>query len=60
MVNEFIEFIDIIKNNDLEKCYKMLEHSLIVSEIQTIARNKVGIIFPEDNNLDNLMDFKVQ
>ena len=60
MVNEFIEFIGIIKNNDLEKCYKMLEHSLIVSEIQTIARNKVGIIFPEDNNLDNLMDFKVQ
>lgn len=50
MVNEFIEFTDMIKNNDLEKCYKMLEHSLIVSEIQTIARNKSGIIFPKDNN----------
>lgn len=49
MVHEFIEFVDIIKNNDLEKCYKMLEHSIIVSEVQTIARNKGGIVFPEDN-----------
>lgn len=49
MVHEFIEFIDIIKNNDLEKCYKMLEHSIIVSEVQTIARNKSGIVFPGDN-----------
>lgn len=49
MVNEFIEFIDMIKNNDLDNCYRMLEHSLIVSEIQTIARNKSGIIFPADH-----------
>ena len=51
MVNEFIEFVDIIKNNDFKKCYKMLEHSVIVSEVQTIARNKSGIIFPEDNDI---------
>ena len=51
MVNEFIEFFDMIKNNDLEKCYKMLEHSLIVSEVQTIARHKGGIIFPADNDI---------
>lgn len=31
MVNEFIEFIDMVKNNDLTKCYSMLEHSLIFS-----------------------------
>ena len=49
MVHEFIEFADIIKNNDLERCYKMLEHSIIVSEVQTIARNKSGIVLPEDN-----------
>jgi len=49
MVNEFIEFADMIKNNDLESCYKMLEHSVIVSEVQTIARHKGGIIFPADN-----------
>jgi Predicted dehydrogenases and related proteins len=48
MVNEFIEFANMIKNNDLERCYKMLEHSLIVSEVQTIARNKSGVIFPAD------------
>lgn len=51
MVNEFIEFDDIIKNNNLEKCYQMLEHSLIVSEVQTIARNKGGILFPADVDL---------
>ena len=51
MANEFIEFVDIIKNNDFKKCYKMLEHSVIVSEVQTIARNKSGIIFPEDNDI---------
>jgi len=48
MVNEFIEFEDMIKNNQLEKCYQMLEHSLIVCEIQTIARKKAGIIFQAD------------
>lgn len=49
MVNEFIEFSDAVKNNDLERCYKMLDHSLIVSEVQTIARHKGGIIFPVDD-----------
>lgn len=48
MINEFIEFADMIKNNNLEKCYQMLEHSLIVSEVQTIARSKAGIIFLAD------------
>ena len=49
MVNEFIEFIDMIKNNNLEGCYKMLEHSLAVTGVQTIARKKGGIVFPADN-----------
>lgn len=49
MVNEFINFADIIENNDLEKCYELLEHSLIVSEVQTVARRKGGIKFPTDN-----------
>lgn len=48
MVNEFIEFMDMIKNNNIEQCYQMLEHSLIVSEVQTVARNKSGVIFPAD------------
>lgn len=50
MINEFIEFEDMIKNNNLEKCYQMLEHSLIVSEVQTIARKKAGILFTADIN----------
>ncbi|WP_234122500.1 Gfo/Idh/MocA family protein [Clostridium hydrogenum] len=48
MVNEFIEFIDIISKKNFDKCYEMLEQSLIVSEVQTIARNKGGIRFPTD------------
>lgn len=51
MVNEFIEFRDIIKSNNLEKCYKMLDHSLIVTEVQTTARNKGGIVFPADTEI---------
>lgn len=52
MVNEFLEFEDMIRNNKLEKCYQMLEHSLVVCEIQTIARNKAGIIFQADIDSD--------
>lgn len=54
MVSEFIEFASMIKNNDLEKCYKMLAHSLIVSEVQTIARRKGGIVFPEDEKVKEM------
>ncbi len=52
MVGEFLEFSEMISNRDLEKCYKMLDLSLIVSEILTIARNKSGIVFPADINAD--------
>ncbi|QAA31358.1 Gfo/Idh/MocA family protein [Clostridium manihotivorum] len=52
MVNEFIEFSDMIKNNDLEGCYKMLDHSLIVCEVQNTARNKAGLIFPADKEVE--------
>lgn len=48
MMYEFAEFIDMIDNNDFDKCYKSLDHSLIVTEVQTIARKKSGIVFPED------------
>ncbi|MDV3428983.1 MAG: Gfo/Idh/MocA family oxidoreductase [Bacillota bacterium] len=48
MVNEFIEFMNMIKNKDFKRCYEMLDHSLIVSEIETTARNKGGVIFPAD------------
>lgn len=48
MVNEFIGFMDMINNKDFKRCYEMLDHSLVVSEIETIARNKGGIVFPAD------------
>ena len=50
MINEFIEFVEVINKNDLEKCYKLLDHSLIVAEVQTIARKKSGIIFEVDKS----------
>ena len=53
MVNEFIEFIEMLEKKDYEKCYKMLDHSLIVTEVQNIAREKSGIIFPGDEEYNN-------
>ena len=47
MVNEFIEFVEMFENKDYEKCYKMLDHSLIVTEVQDIARKKCGLRFCE-------------
>lgn len=49
MINEFIEFADMIQHNNLTKCYQMLDHSVIVSEVQTIARQKAGIVFDADS-----------
>lgn len=48
MVNEFIEFSNAIESKDLKKCYTLLDHSLTVCEIQNIARNKSGLVFPTD------------
>lgn len=50
MVSEFLEFQDMIWNHDLEKCYELLDHTLLVSEIQTVARRKGGIRFPADED----------
>ncbi|HCW53260.1 MAG TPA: NAD(P)-dependent oxidoreductase, partial [Clostridium sp.] len=46
MINEFIEFVDMVNKKDYEKCYKMLDHSLIVTEVQDTARKKCGLVFP--------------
>lgn len=48
MINEFAEFVEMIESKEFAKCFHMLEHSLIVSEVQTIARTKSGIYFPAD------------
>lgn len=49
MYEEFVAFENMYQNNDYKQCYSMLEHSMIVAEIQTIARRKAGVIFPADN-----------
>ena len=51
MYEEWKSFIKMYQNHDLKQCYKMLEQSLIVSQILTIARQKAGIIFPADRIL---------
>ena len=48
VVPEFKTFISAVNENDLEFCYKQLEKSLLVSEVQTKARLGAGIRFPQD------------
>ena len=49
MIYEFIEFEKMISSNDLNRCFQLLDHSLIVSEVQTVARKKSGIKFAADD-----------
>ena len=48
VVPEFKAFIRAVNENDLEFCYRQLEKSLLVSEVQTKARIGAGIRFPQD------------
>ena len=48
VVPEFKAFIRAVNENDLEFCYRQLEKSLLVSEVQTKARIEAGIRFPQD------------
>lgn len=48
MYSEFEAFLDMYKSHDYQRCYEMLDHSMIVSQIQTNARRKAGVIFPDD------------
>lgn len=49
MVDEFLAFIEMIENKDFDTCYRMLDHSLTVSEILTKARRGSGVLFPQDS-----------
>ena len=48
MSEEFDAFASAIDSGNYALCEKMLEHSLIVSEILTKARQSAGIVFPAD------------
>lgn len=49
MEAEFISFAKEITSGNLKNCYEMLDHSLLVSKVQTEARLGAGIYFPADN-----------
>lgn len=48
MYFEFAEFVRMVECHDMERAREALERSLIVSEIQTEARKRAGIVFPAD------------
>ena len=48
MYHEFIAFEKMYEEKDYETCYRMLEHSLTVTWVQTTARKKAGVIFSAD------------
>lgn len=50
--DEFENFVRIIENADMDTCLKNLEHSLLVSKVQTEARLSAGIVFPADNDVE--------
>ena len=45
MYDEFVAFEKMYSEQDFETCYKMLEHSMIVTKVQATARQKAGIVF---------------
>lgn len=49
MYEEFEEMVRIYENQDFEKCYRILEYSLVVSNILAIARKKGGILFLDNS-----------
>ena len=48
MKAELEAFAEMVEKQDFSTCYRMLDHSLLVSEIVTKARKRSGILFPED------------
>lgn len=48
MIDEFLAFFEMMTQGDMTRCNLMLDHSLLVSKIQTKARMRSGILFPDD------------
>lgn len=48
MEAEFRHFAREIASGDRTACCRALEHSVLVSQVQTIARKSAGIVFPAD------------
>ncbi|KUP25915.1 Gfo/Idh/MocA family oxidoreductase [Paenibacillus sp. DMB5] len=52
LIPEFTAFVKAINEQDYDFCYEKLERSLAVSEVQTNARLKAGILFPVDEQVN--------
>ena len=48
MYHEFVKFVEVFENKDMEFVNKMLDVSLITMDIQTKARKDAGVIFTAD------------
>ncbi len=48
MEKEFKAFVEMMENDEKERCGKMLAHSVMVSEVATAARKDAGIVFAAD------------
>lgn len=51
MKHEFIEFLDVYNKKDLVRNRQALQHSLDVMQVVTMAREDLGLVFPDDDNL---------
>ncbi|MBR4461815.1 MAG: Gfo/Idh/MocA family oxidoreductase [Erysipelotrichaceae bacterium] len=51
MKHEFLDFLDIYENKDFERMNAYLNHSLAVMKVISEARNDIGLVFPDDQNL---------
>lgn len=51
MKHEFLDFLEIYNNKDYDACYESLNHSLIVMDVISKARQDIGLVFPDDANL---------
>lgn len=46
---ELQDFVNMMKENDLEQCYELLTYSMSVMEVYEQARKQAGIVFPADS-----------
>ncbi len=51
MKPEFERFVQIIDNHDVAEAERLLQHTMDVMEVLTLARQSAGIVFPDDRNL---------
>ena len=51
MKHEFLDFLEIFNNKDYEADEELMQHSLKVMEVITQAREKVNLVFPDDQNI---------